>query len=75
MESKSSSDAKLFNTSASGNKEGVITALAQGGRVTVRSPGGFTPLLAAVEDGNTDICGLLLQCPARVGFGQSRSEK
>ena len=60
MESISSSDAKLFNSSASGDKEGVITALAQGGRVTVRSPQGGTPLLVAAQNGHTDICGLLL---------------
>ena len=62
MESISSSDEKLYNSSASGDIEGVISALAQGGRVTVRSPEGFTPLLiAALEGGgHTDICGLLL---------------
>ena len=37
-----------------------MAALAQGGRVTVRSPKGFTPLLAAAQNGHTDICGLLL---------------
>ena len=37
-----------------------MAALAQGGRVTVRNPDGFTPLLAAARRGHTDICGLLL---------------
>ena len=60
MESKSSSDAKLYNSSASGDIEGVITALAQGGRVTPRSHDGFTPLLIAAQEGHTDICGILL---------------
>ena len=38
----------------------MIAALAQGGRVTVRSHQGFTPLLIAAQNGHTDICGLLL---------------
>ena len=60
MESVSTSDAKLYNSSFDGDIEGVIAALAQGGRVTVRSPQGWTPLLAAALKGHTDICGLLL---------------
>ena len=60
MESISSSDAELFNSSASGDKEGVIAALAQGGRVAMRNDQGFTPLLAAALKGHTDIGGLLL---------------
>ena len=55
-----SSDAMLFNSSASGDKEGVIAALAQGGRVAMRNDQGFTPLLAAALKGHTDIGGLLL---------------
>ena len=47
-----SSDAMLFNSSASGDKEGVIAALAQGGRVTVRDPNGWTPLLSAADKGH-----------------------
>ena len=54
------SDAMLFNSSVGGDIEGVIAALAQGGRVTVRSPDGFTPLLIAAQEGHTEICGLLL---------------
>ena len=38
----------------------MIAALAQGGRVTVRNPDGFTPLLIAAQNGHTDICGLLV---------------
>ena len=49
MESLSSSDVKLFNSSLDGDTEGVIAALAQGGRVTVRHPQGFTPFLTAVD--------------------------
>ena len=60
MESVSSSDVRLFNSSFNGDIEGVIAALAQGGRVTVRGPQGFTPLLAAAQNSHTDICGLLL---------------
>ena len=36
-----------------------MAALAQGGRVAVRNHQGLTPLIAAAEIGNTDICGLL----------------
>ena len=60
MESVSVSDVKLFNSSASGDKEGVIAALAQGGRVTVRNPQGLTPFLIASLKGHMDICGLLV---------------
>ena len=59
MESVSTSDAILYNSSLHGDLEGVIAALAQGGRVTV-SLNGYTPLLAAAGEGHTDICGLLL---------------
>ena len=45
MEGLSSSDAELFNSSVHGDIEGVIAALAQGGRVTVRNPQNATPLL------------------------------
>ena len=61
MESVSYWDMVLFNSSVSGDIEGVMAALAQGGRVTVRSPGGGTPLLAAAVAGHTDICCLLLK--------------
>ena len=60
MESVNTVDVKLFNSCLDGDLEGVVAALAQGGRVAVRSPQGITPLLAAAENGHTDICGLLL---------------
>ena len=60
MESTTEFDEKLFNSSLYGDLEGVMAALAQGGRVVVRHPQGFTPLHAAVQNGHTDICGLLL---------------
>ena len=60
MESESTSDKKLFNAACSGDIEGVIAALAQGGRVTFRSSERFTPLLGAAQNGHADICGLLL---------------
>ena len=60
MESLSTADMKLYISSVSGDMEGVLAALAQGGRVTMRSPNGYTPLLAAANKGQTDICGLLL---------------
>ena len=50
----------LFDSSFDGDIAGVIAALAQGGKVNMRSPQGFTPLLVAARNGHTDICGLLL---------------
>ena len=58
--SVSSADAKLFNSSFNGDIDGVNAALAQGGRVAMRTPQGPTPLLIAARNGHTDICGLLL---------------
>ena len=60
MESPSTWDKMLFNSSCLGDIEGVIAALAQGGRVTVRSPEGYTPFLVAAQNGHAHICGLLL---------------
>ena len=60
MGNQYSLDAELYNSSREGDIGRVIAALDQGGRVTVRSPGGFTPLIAAAQDGHTDICYLLL---------------
>ena len=60
MEGVTSLDAKLFDSSINGDTEGVIAALVQGGRVTVRNPQGATPLIAAAQKGHTDICVLLL---------------
>ena len=60
MEGVSILDANLFHSSFHGDKEGVMAALAQGGRVTMRNHQGDTPLLAAAAYGHTDICGLLL---------------
>ena len=68
MESLSSSDVKLFNSSLDGDTEGVMAALAQWGRVTVRSPEGFTPLLTAARHGHTKICGLLLAHGSNVNY-------
>ena len=59
MESVNNIDEKLFYSSVEGDLEGVVDALAQGGRVSVRNTGG-TPLIAAAQNGHTDICGLLL---------------
>ena len=53
-------DDKLHDSSLDGDLEGVVDALAQGGRVAMRNPEGGTPLLAAAQKGHTDICGLLL---------------
>ena len=61
MESLSTWDKKLFNYSSFGDTEGVISALAQGGRVTVRNPQGKTPLLVAAQKGHLNICDLLLE--------------
>ena len=49
---------KPYNSSLSGNKEGVIAALAQEGRDATSSHNGGagTPLLAAALKGHTDIC-------------------
>ena len=60
MGSVSTWDTELYNSSFDGNIEGVIGALAEGGRVTMRSPQGFTPLLVAARNGHADTCGLLL---------------
>ena len=60
MESASAIDLKLFNSSHIGDVEGVLDALAQGGRVAMRTAQGGTPLLAAAQEGHSDICGLLL---------------
>ena len=60
MESVNNIDQKLFDSSLRGDLEGVVNALAQGGRVAMRNPQGATPLIAAAQDGHTDICGLLL---------------
>lgn len=60
MESVNYFDAKLFNSSHLGDLEGVVDALAQGGRVAMRHPQGHTPLLVAARNGHTEICGLLL---------------
>ena len=60
MESVNDIDEKLYNSSVRGDLEGVVDALAQGGRVAMRNPQGATPLIAAAQNGHTDICGLLL---------------
>ena len=60
MASANNIDVKLFESSVDGDLEGVVDALTQGGRVSVRNPQGFTPLSAAAKYGHTSICGLLL---------------
>ena len=45
-------DEKLINSSFDGDIEGVIAAVAKGGRVKVRCPEGFTPLLVAAQNGH-----------------------
>ena len=75
MERISSWDAKLFNSSLNGDIEGVIAALAQGGRVTVRNPEGSTPLLAAAQIGHIDICGLLLAHGSNVNEVDTNSKQ
>ena len=65
MESVSYLDLNLYHCSIIGDIEGVIAALAKGGRVSMRipmvgSPEGATPLLVAALGGHTEICGLLL---------------
>ena len=60
MESVNNVDVKLFNYSLRGDFEGVVDALAQGGRVAMRNPQGGTPLIAAAQNGHTDVCILLL---------------
>ena len=53
MESLSSTDVELYNSSLDGDIEGVIAALARGGRVTFRKPHlGATPLFAAAACGH-----------------------
>ena len=53
-------DQKLFDSTLSGDLDGVMAALVQGARVTVRNTKGCTPLLGAAQNGHADICGLLL---------------
>ena len=60
MGSVNNIDVDLYNSSLLGDLEGVVDALAQGGRVAMRNPQGGTPLIAAAQNGHTDICGLLL---------------
>ena len=60
METASAWDWNLFTSSCDGDVEGVMAALAHGGRVTMRSHQGGSPFLAAAQRGHTVICGLLL---------------
>ena len=52
-----------------------MDALAQGGRVAMRNPEGGTPLLAAAQNGHTDICGLLLGHGSDVNEVQLKSKQ
>ena len=74
MESVRTWDAKLFNSSLHGNIEGVIAALAQGGRVTYRNSEGATSLIVAAEYGHTHICGLLLAQGSNVNETENETE-
>ena len=60
MEFVSWFDKLLYIKSKHGDIEGVKYALANGGKVSTRSPIGLTPLLVAAQNGHRDICGLLL---------------
>ena len=62
MEGVNIVDEVLFESSRNGDLEGVMAALAQGGRVAVRMKKyqGHSPLSAAAQNGFTDICCLLL---------------
>ena len=56
MESVNSNiDQKLLDSSLNGDLEGVVDALAQGGRVAMRNHQGATPFTVTVEYGHTDI--------------------
>ena len=67
-------DKKLFDSSRTGDLEGVVSALAQGGRVGVRGYKGATPLLGAAQGGHTDICGILLAHGSDVNEVQPKFE-
>ena len=58
MERLNKFDVELFNCSCYGDLEGVKNALANGGNARTRED--FSPLLAAAQNGHTEICGLLL---------------
>ena len=60
MERVNKFDVELFNSSCYGDLEGVKNALANSGRVNARTQEDFSPLLAAAQNGHTEICGLLL---------------
>ena len=60
MEGANKFDVMLYKSSRNGDLNGVMDALAQGGRVGIKTSEGFTPLIIAAKYGNTDICGLLL---------------
>ena len=53
-------DVELFNSSHDGDLDGVMAALAKGGKVNDKSAEGATPLIVAAQKGHTDICGVLL---------------
>ena len=75
MESVNDIDAKLYNSSLDGDLEGVLDALAQGGRVSMRNSQGGTPLFPAAQNGHTDICGLLLAHGAYVNEVHPETER
>ena len=66
---------KLYNSSLDGDIEGVMAALALGGRVTSRCHEQWTPLLTAAHHGHTDICGLLLAHGSNVNEVMSQNRQ
>ena len=60
MGSKDERDKALYNAAFDGDARKVEELLSQGGRVDFRYQG-FTPLLAAAQNGHTEICKLLLE--------------
>ena len=75
MEKENTFGEKLLNSSLNGDKEGVMAALAQGGKVAWRNHQGLTPFLAAAQNGHKDICNLLLALGSDVNETLPGSQK
>ena len=73
MEGVNTINVKIFNSSVNGDLQGVVDALAQGGRVAVRNDQGMAPLLVAAKYGHTDVCGILLASGSQVNEQQLKS--